>query len=144
MRFPAKITSSCRTCWLSFFTLVCLWWGRTVSRAGGRCTVTGLPNFLGWVDYFILLPMVLRWRASRARAPLSLLFSFNTTSESFVEDHSLSLLTEYTSQVEANYVFFSIFRLNWVSKLHFRNFQLGLKRIYLTIVDDNLQLKKEL
>ena len=34
------------TCWLSYFTLVYLWGGRTVSRAGGRCTVTWLPNFL--------------------------------------------------------------------------------------------------
>ena len=53
----------CHTCWLSYFTLVCLWCGRTVSWAGGRCTVTWLPNFLRWVDYFIFLPMVLRWRA---------------------------------------------------------------------------------
>ena len=58
------------TRWLSYFTLVCLWGGRTVSRAGGRCTVTWLPNFLRWVDYFIFLPMVLRWRASRTTAPL--------------------------------------------------------------------------
>ena len=29
-----------------------------------------LPNFLRWVDYFIFSPEVLRWRASRARAPL--------------------------------------------------------------------------
>ena len=56
----------CHTCWLSYFTLVCLWCWRTVSR----CTVTWLPNFLGWVDYFIFLPLVLRWRASRTRAPL--------------------------------------------------------------------------
>ena len=53
------------TCWLSYFTLVCLWCGRTVGR-----TVTWLPNFLGWVVYHIFLPMVLRRRASRARAPL--------------------------------------------------------------------------
>ena len=26
----------CHTCWLSYFTLVCLWCGRTVLRAGGR------------------------------------------------------------------------------------------------------------
>ena len=39
---------------------------RTVER-----TVTWLPNFRGWVDYHIFLPMVLRRRASRARAPLS-------------------------------------------------------------------------
>ena len=48
------------TCWWSYFTLLCLWCGRTVSRAGGRCTVTWLPNFLGWVDDFIFLPMELR------------------------------------------------------------------------------------
>ena len=56
----------CHTCWLSYFTLVCLWCGQTVSR----CTVMWLPNFLGWVHYFIFLPMVLPWCASRARAPL--------------------------------------------------------------------------
>ena len=43
---------------------------RVVGRSVGRCTVTWLPNFLGWVDYFIFLPLVLRWRASRTRAPL--------------------------------------------------------------------------
>ena len=52
IRFSAKITASCirgcHTCCLSYFTLVCLWCGRTV--ADGRCTVTWLPNFLGWVD----------------------------------------------------------------------------------------------
>ena len=40
----------CHTCWLSYFTLVCPWCGRTVSLAVGLCTVTWLPNFLGWVD----------------------------------------------------------------------------------------------
>ena len=44
--------------------------GRSLGRAVGRCTVTWWPNFLGWVDCFIFLSMVLRWRASRARAPL--------------------------------------------------------------------------
>ena len=39
---------------------------RTDGRAGGWCTVTWLPNFLGWVVYHILLPMVLRC-ALRAR-----------------------------------------------------------------------------
>ena len=29
-------------------------------RSVGRCTVTWLPNFLGWVVYHIFLPMVLR------------------------------------------------------------------------------------
>ena len=50
----------CHTCWLSYFTLVCLWCGRTVGRAVGRCTVTWLPNFLEWVAYHIFSPMVLR------------------------------------------------------------------------------------
>ena len=47
----------CHTCWLSYFTLVCLWCGRT---AVGRCTVTWLPIFFGRVDYHIFLPTVLR------------------------------------------------------------------------------------
>ena len=32
--------------------------GMPVVRSLGRCTVTWLPNFLGWVDYFIFWPMV--------------------------------------------------------------------------------------
>ena len=47
---------------------------RTDGRAGGRCTVTWLPNFLGWVDYHISLAMGLRphaaLRAARG-APLT-------------------------------------------------------------------------
>ena len=54
MRFPAKITSSCiwvfHTCWLSYFTFVCLWCGLTVGALAGRCTVTWWPNFVRWVD----------------------------------------------------------------------------------------------
>ena len=50
----------CHTCWVSYFTLVCLWCERTVGRSVGRCTVTWLPNFLGWIVYHIFLPMVLR------------------------------------------------------------------------------------
>ena len=43
-----------RTCWLRYFNLVCLWCGgRSLGRSVGRCTVTWLPDFLGWVDYFI-------------------------------------------------------------------------------------------
>ena len=41
-----ELQLGCHTCWLSYFTLVGLWCGRTVAR----CTVTWLPNFLGWVD----------------------------------------------------------------------------------------------
>ena len=33
----------------------------------GRSTLTSQPNFLGWIVYQIFLPMVLRWRAIRAR-----------------------------------------------------------------------------
>ena len=36
---------------------------RTDGRAGGRCTVTWLPNFFGWVDYHISLAMGL-WRGA--------------------------------------------------------------------------------
>ena len=45
----------------------------TDGRAGGRSVGVRSRNyqvFLGWVDYFIFLPMVLSWRASRARASL--------------------------------------------------------------------------
>ena len=58
------------TFWLSYFTLVCLWYGRTVGRSVGRCTVTWLPNFLRWVDYHVSLAMGLRPRAAHG-APLS-------------------------------------------------------------------------
>ena len=37
----------------------------TDGGAVGRCTVTWLPNFLGWVVYYISLPMVLRARELR-------------------------------------------------------------------------------
>ena len=50
---------------LPYFTLVCLWCGRTVGRAVGRSVGqsvcgTWLPNFLGWGVYYISLPLVLR------------------------------------------------------------------------------------
>ena len=51
----------CHTCWLSYFYI-----GMPVVRTDG---LSG-GWFLGWVDYFIFLPMLLHWRASRARAPL--------------------------------------------------------------------------
>ena len=76
MRFPAKITSSCIWVAIPVDWVISYWYacgadGRSLGRAVGRCTVTWLPNFLGWVDYFIFLPKVPRWRASRARALLS-------------------------------------------------------------------------
>ena len=33
-------------------------YGRTVGRSGGQCTVTWLPNFLGWVDYYVSLAIL--------------------------------------------------------------------------------------
>ena len=42
---------------------------RTDILSGGL-SVTWLSNFLRWADYFIYLPMVLRRRVSRERAPL--------------------------------------------------------------------------
>ena len=60
----------CHTCWVILHWYVCGADGRSLERAVSRCTVTWLPNFLGWVDYFIFLPMMLRWCASCARAPL--------------------------------------------------------------------------
>ena len=60
----------CHTCWFNYFTLVCLWCGQPVGWVGGRCTVTWLPNFLGWVVYHIFYPWCFAARASRARAPL--------------------------------------------------------------------------
>ena len=65
-----ELRLGCHTCWLSYFTLVYLWSGRTGGgrvggRSVGRCTVTWSPNFLGWVDYRISLAMGLRRSAVR-------------------------------------------------------------------------------
>ena len=50
--------------WLPYLLIELFYIGmpvvRTDGRAGGRCTFTWLPNFLGWVVYHISLPMVLR------------------------------------------------------------------------------------
>ena len=45
MWFPAKITSTC--IWVAI-PVDRVWCGRTVG--GSRCTVTWIPNFLGWGD----------------------------------------------------------------------------------------------
>ena len=50
---------------LARVTLVALWCGRT----GGRCTVTWLPNFLGWVD--LLTHGALLARFTHRAPPLS-------------------------------------------------------------------------
>ena len=58
----------CHTCWLSYFTLVCLWCGRTISRAGGDLyghVITKFSRMSRLLTYLNYLPMVLRWRASR-------------------------------------------------------------------------------
>ena len=49
----------CHTCRLSYF-YIGMPVVRTDGLAVGRCSVTWLPNFLGWVVYHIFLPMVLR------------------------------------------------------------------------------------
>ena len=68
MRIPTKITLSC--IWVAIpVDWVILHWYAWV--ADGRCTVTSLPNFLGLVDYFIFLPMVLRWRDSRESSAIT-------------------------------------------------------------------------
>ena len=70
MRFPSKqnleLHFGCHTCWLSYFTLVCLW-----CRRMGQRNVMWLQKFLRWVDYHIFLPMVLGCtRFVHTRAPL--------------------------------------------------------------------------
>ena len=63
--YNLELHFGCHTCWLTYFTLVCLLCGPTVD---GR-TVTWLPKFLGWVDYHIFLGMGLRSRV-RSRPQL--------------------------------------------------------------------------
>ena len=63
------------TCRLSYFTFVCLWFGRTDGRAGEREYETWLPKFLGCIGYQIFLPMVLRF--VRERAPLIIKVNYN-------------------------------------------------------------------
>ena len=50
----------CHTCWLSYFTLVCLWCGRTVGRAYGHVIIK-ISRMGRFADYQIVLPMVLRF-----------------------------------------------------------------------------------
>ena len=64
---------------IELFYIWYLWCGRTLGRSVGRCTVTWLPNFLGWVVYNIYLPMVLPWgrfvrESSAMNTPLNSLF----------------------------------------------------------------------
>ena len=62
MRFPVKITSSCIWVAIPVDWVILHWYACDADgRSGCRCTVTWLPNFLGWVVYHIFLPMVLRF-----------------------------------------------------------------------------------
>ena len=63
MRFPAKKTSSCiwvttPVDWVILHRYACGADGRSLGRAVGRCTVTWLPNFHGWVDYWRFLKIL--------------------------------------------------------------------------------------
>ena len=52
MRFPVKITSSCIWVAIPVDWVILHWYACGVDgRSGGLCTVTSLPNFLGWVVY---------------------------------------------------------------------------------------------
>ena len=42
----------CHTCWLIYFTLVCLWWGRTVARVVGVWS-RDYQIFLDGLVYFL-------------------------------------------------------------------------------------------
>ena len=50
--------------WVTLHWYVCGAEGRSLARSLARCTVTWLPNFLGWVDYHISLAIGLRPRAA--------------------------------------------------------------------------------
>ena len=56
----------CHTCWLNYFTLVCLWCGRTVGRSVYGHVITKFPR-MGSLSHFFTHGAP---RASRARAPL--------------------------------------------------------------------------
>ena len=56
----------CHTCWLSYFTLVCLWCGRTVGRAYGHVIIK--ISRMGRPPNFLTHGAPLR--ALRARGPL--------------------------------------------------------------------------
>ena len=61
MRFPIKITSSCIWVAIPVDWIILHWYACGADgRSPGWCTVTWLPNFLGWVLYHVFLPMVLR------------------------------------------------------------------------------------
>ena len=46
----------CHTCWLSYFTLVCLWCGRTVARAGGQSVYGHVITKFSWMGRLLYFP----------------------------------------------------------------------------------------
>ena len=61
MTFPVKITSSGIWVAIPVDWVILHWYACDADGwSGGRCRVTWLPNFLGWVVYHMLLPMVFR------------------------------------------------------------------------------------
>ena len=63
MRFPAKITSSCILVAIPVSWVILHWYACGADRRSLGRSVYGhviTNNFLGWVDYHIFLPMVLR------------------------------------------------------------------------------------
>ena len=67
----------CHTCWMSYFTLVCLWCGRTVGRSVGVRSRDYQILSDGWFTTFSY-----PWcSASRARAPISIFLKM------WVKDH---------------------------------------------------------
>ena len=62
-----KLHLGCHTCGSSYFTLVYLWCGRTVIR----CTVTWLPDFLGWVDLLTHGAMLRSWALTFRQSKLN-------------------------------------------------------------------------
>ena len=52
MRLPTKITSSCIWVAIPVDWVILHWYACGADgRSFGRCTVTWLPNFLGWIDF---------------------------------------------------------------------------------------------
>ena len=83
MWFPAKITSSCIWVTIPVDWVILHWYACGADgRSLARCTVTWLPNFLGWVD--LLTHGVPLASALRERAPLSI-FAHLTNTDLFIK-----------------------------------------------------------
>ena len=83
---PPKLARKCEIeNWLPFGAD-----GRFLGREGGRCEVTWLPNFLGWVVYFIFLPMLLR----SANVKSFIILRLGERVTSFTKDSNANLCSE--------------------------------------------------